>query len=154
MRWMVLTVVGGLSLWSVAGCGHGSHEDHGDHAQHASEHGTEAGLPTLQLNDGKKWQVDDHTRQAATKLQGTLAAIQSIATVDQARGLAAQFDEGLAELIRGCTMTGPAHDQLHVFLAMLMPKVGALKETDDVATLEGVRRDMVAVFDAYQRHFE
>jgi len=51
-------------------------------------------------------------------------------------------------------MIGPAHDQLHVFLTALFPKVAELKNKTDVKELRTVREEIASLFDAYQEHFE
>ena len=51
-------------------------------------------------------------------------------------------------------MTGSAHDQLHVFLVALFPKVAELKEGDDVAKLQTVRDDIDGLLVAYAAHFD
>ena len=77
-----------------------------------------------------------------------------IESVHDIKALATAFDDELGVLVRGCTMTGPAHDQLHVFLTALFPKVAELKNKTDVKDLRTIREEIASFFDAYQEHFE
>lgn len=51
-------------------------------------------------------------------------------------------------------MTGAAHDQLHVFLVALFPKVAALKEEKNLQELQRIRTDISSLLAAYEKHFE
>ncbi len=139
-------------LLCSAGCGHG-HEDHG-HAEHApaqESHGSGAGLT---LNGGEKWQVDEHTRESATKIAELVDGAQTLHTASDARALGKALDEELDTLVRRCTMTGPAHNQLHVFLVALFPKVETLKAENDIETLQLARVEIGELLEAYAMHFE
>ena len=75
-------------------------------------------------------------------------------SVDDARTMAASLDEELQSLIAGCTMQGAAHDQLHVVLAALFPRLGDLQSVEEVAALDTTRGEIASIFEAYERHFE
>ena len=134
----------------LAGCGH--HSD--DHAQHEAGHESHASELQLTLDEGKKWQVDEHTRLSAARITEILSGAEAIHSADDARALAEQLDGELKNLVNGCTMTGSAHDQLHVVLVALFPKVEALKNKTDVADLRGVRAEIGSVLATYESHFE
>ena len=143
----IITLCGCLLL--SGGCGHKKHVDtsrepsHGGHDTHLH----------LELNNGQKWQVDDHTRQSAENLLHLIEETPLIASARDAEALAKAFDEELSTLVRGCTMTGPAHDQLHVFLTALFPKVAELKDDTSVKDLQTVRDEIDSLLAAYQGHF-
>ena len=109
---------------------------------------------TLELDAGRKWQVDDHTRGSAAAMTALLDDATPIDSVDDARSLAAELDEELQTLIAGCTMTGPAHDQLHGVLAALFPRLKILKEETDLTKLQATRQELGSIFDSYEYHFE
>ncbi len=172
-----------LILLFLAGCGHGPDHssdqgtghgadqgtdqgtDHG--ADHGTDHGTDHGDAAhepgveghgsefqLTLNNGEKWPVDEHTRQSAARIAGLFSRSETIHTVDDARALAEALDAELDVLVQGCTMTGPAHDQLHVFLVALFPQVKALKEEAEVGDLQMVTEKTGRLLAAYEEHFE
>ncbi len=51
-------------------------------------------------------------------------------------------------------MTGPAHDQLHVFLVALFPQVEALEKKTEVADLQLARTEIGDLLAAYEAHFQ
>ena len=144
----------GLALALILlGCDyHGDHD--GGHEGHESHEASESATLALELNNGEKWPVDEHTRAVAVRLSELVTTSEHLQTVDDARQLSARLDEELKVLVQGCTMTGPAHDQLHVFLVALFPKVAQLKQGDDIAQLQSVRDDIGCLLVAYAEHFE
>ncbi len=137
-------------LLCLAGCHHS--EDHGQHEPGHDRHAS-AELQ-LTLNEGEKWQVDEHTRGSAARITQLVSDSAPIASVEDARALAARLDGELNTLVQGCTMTGPAHDQLHVFLVALFPKVEELKAKTDVEDLRGAGEEIGLLLAAYESHFE
>ena len=134
----------------LAGCGHG----HEDHARHEPGHGRQAAEPELRLDDGKKWQVDEHTRASAARIKEMVGESGALDSLEAARALGERLDGELDVLVKGCTMTGAAHDQLHVWLVALVPRVEALKVETDVADLRSVRAEIDSLLAAYEAHFE
>lgn len=107
--------------------GEGGHEHHTHDAAAAD-------LENLVLNDGKKWPMDGHTRDVIGEMHKTVAEV-AIASAADGRRAGEVLDEQLKTLIRGCTMQGPAHDNLHVFLGAFMPEVNALASAESDSTL-------------------
>ena len=144
------------ALLFLAGCGHGhGHGDHEDpaHAEHEAHQSHGPGLQ-LTLDDGRKWQVDEPTRESAAKIASLAADAESVASVEDARALGKALDEELDTLVRRCKMTGPAHDQLHVFLVALFPEVEALEQKTDLGELQAARAEIGELLEAYSTHFE
>jgi hypothetical protein len=138
-----------LSLLAVtvlaAGCGKADH--HESHGEHDHAPGGE-----LRLDDGKKWPADNHTRESMESIRRSLSEAGESASQER-RGLSTQLKQQVDELIRGCTMTGDAHNQLHIFLDKLIPEVERLAEQGEEAgkkTMERIR-ELIAEYD---RHFE
>ena len=118
-----------------------------DHAPpKAAEH---AGLT---LNKGQKWNADDHTEASIGRMDALLAPLPADVAAYHALGEALQAET--QTLIRGCTMTGADHDQLHVVLEKLLPQVAALRTGVVLADLKAGRSDLMALLAAYHRHFE
>ncbi len=137
-------------LLYLAGCGH--HPE--DHGQHESGHAEHASGLQLTLDEGEKWPVDEHTRVSAARLTELVGDSEPLLSVEDARTLAEELDEELDSLVKGCTMTGRAHEQLHVFLVALFPKVEELKTRTDVEDLRIARAEIGALLAAYEEHFE
>ncbi len=144
-------------LLFLLGCGHGAgdqgHAKQG-HAKQETEHENHGSQPRLALDNGKKWQVDEHTRASAAKITELVDSSRPIHSVEDARALADALDKELDALVKGCTMTGPAHDQLHVFLVALFPRVEELKEKTDGRDLQSVGDEIGSLLEAYATHFE
>jgi len=87
-------------------------------------------IVALELDDGHKWKVDDHTRSVFAEMKEIfLGADHRSLGEEGLKKTGADLQAKLHELIRGCTMTGAAHDQLHVYLTGYMPAVATLAET-------------------------
>ena len=119
-----------------------------EHAEHA-EHPTPSANDGLVLNDGKKWQMDDHTRDSFAKMATSFVNVDA-AALDAAglkeAGSALRSD--LDGLIQGCTMTGADHDQLHVYLMAYIPAVTALQESGRLEDAKKVQH-YLAIYDDY-----
>ena len=128
--------------------------DHAAHAAHAAPaaHATPAALP-LTLNDGAKWSMDEHTRASSAALQTHLSEAAPV-VVEALTALGATLQGDINGLIKGCTMSGPSHDQLHVFLMAFLPEVQALSATTDVAAGRETVERLKGLMAAYGEHFE
>ncbi len=77
------------------------------------------------------WRADDHTHAAIAAMEKVLAdRVPPLTATDPApfTALGTALQDEIDALIRGCTMTGPDHDQLHVWLDELLPLVRTLRE--------------------------
>ncbi|MGJ8662223.1 MAG: MBL fold metallo-hydrolase [Marinicella sp.] len=96
------------------------------------------------LNQGAKWQMDSHTRTMFQQMS------QRVATGGDLIGLGEALNGDLQQLIQGCTMTGAAHDQLHVFL---MPYMSAVKNLSEHGSKDAFQ-EVKHALDDYQNYFE
>jgi hypothetical protein len=60
----------------------------------------------------------------------------------------------IAELIKGCTMTGEAHEQLHVFLSVYIPAVESLISASDIQAGETAATKISELLQKYTDYFE
>ena len=140
---------------AAAGCA-GDHADHADHAAAPAEVHTDHAAhaaPALALDDGAKWSMDEHTRTSSAALRTHLgeATPESVSALT---ALGATLQGDIDGLIAGCTMTGPSHDQLHVFLMAFIPEVQSLSATADLdAGQQNVER-LKGLMASYGEHFE
>jgi len=126
----------------------------GDNQQVEQKSETEKTTIKFVLNDGNKWQMDEHTRTAIKNLDSLLKSQESINSIEDFNLLGEKLDDELILLIRGCTMEGADHDQLHVFLGYFYPKVQSLKKETTVDTAEDILNEMKNLFTEYHKHFE
>ena len=105
-------------------------------------------------NDGKKWQMDEHTRTAIKNLDTLLKSKENIKALADYNLLAEKLDEELLSLIQGCTMEGPDHDQLHIFLGYFYPTVQNLKKQTNIESSENTIKEMETLITEYHKYFE
>lgn len=144
-------------MLALAGCGQSTVHDHDhDHESEASgghEHAHDAVTnKALTLNDGEKWQADEHTMSAAQKMKRTVSDFENSGRGDY-NVLADTLETQLNELIVGCTMEGAPHDALHQWLE---PFLGEVKELSNVqgptegdAALKSIQKSL----DVFDEHF-
>jgi hypothetical protein len=113
-----------------------------------------AAIAPLTLNEGAKWQMDAHTRGSFGRMQDWFAAAGRPADLEAYQDLGRTLTEELQVLIGGCTMVGPDHDQLHLFLTEFMPRVNKLRQAEEFAAAEQVRGELGQLFGEYRAHFE
>lgn len=105
-------------------------------------------LPPLVLDEGRPWRLDEHAR---SNFASARRAAGAEPTDDAARrALGAELQELVRVLIEGCTMSGPAHDQLHQFLGMYVPAVDRLAASGSSADAAAVRE----LLELHARSFE
>lgn len=123
---------------------------------HAHHHDPAVELK-MSLNDGQKWMADRHTFDSAAWMRASVTNFQknaSAGSLDAIHKVGQQLEKQLHELIRGCTMIGPHHDQLHIWIAMLAPQIEALIDATDVTAGQAAVAkvsDLLKVFDDHFR---
>ena len=86
-------------------------------------------LSDLSLNDGKKWQMDEHTRESFSEMEKLFSNIElKDSSEEELKKYGTVLREGIDSLIQGCKMEGDAHDQLHSFLMPYIDVVDNLSE--------------------------
>jgi hypothetical protein len=116
----------------------------GDQHQH-DHHADEAHVPGLSLNGDQKWKMDDHTR---TMFAAMSERMEQAETDPKAVGEALKAD--LDKLVRGCTMVGKSHDELHRFLIIYIPAINELSESGSSESLARVN----LLLATYPKYFE
>ncbi len=103
--------------------------------------------PALSLNDGKKWDTDDHTRRSIQRMRDL---IEATPPETLGRALAGEMHD----LLAGCKLEGEAHNQLHFFLGELQPHANGLYATEDPAERAAEIEAMKRLFTLYDQYFE
>jgi len=120
-----------------------------NHDAHNKGTGHEASPAGLVLNDGKKWAMDEHTRNSFAKMADSFLNADHAAM--EAAGLktaGSELQSELDNLIQGCTMTGEPHNQLHIYLTGYIPAVKALSEKGDMESAKQVKH-YLEIYDDY-----
>lgn len=107
------------------------HEDHHGEADH-HEHG-ESGMDELALNNGAKWMSDESTELHGKNLVEIAKNYekQEDKSLEASHAYANEVEQEMAQLIQKCTMKGPDHDALHLWLEPILKDVKSLKESQD-----------------------
>lgn len=113
---------------------------------HTSEESQVATWP-VPLNAGEKWKMDEHTRKSIARMK---QLVEGEETATLGKSLAGEFHD----LMKGCTMQGEPHNQLHVFLNELMPGILALSSDENDAEFKAEREKVQKLIKEYYLYFE
>jgi hypothetical protein len=115
----------------------GKTETHDKHANDGHHESTNENK--LQLNNGKKWPADFETTKGVAELTRKVVDFKEHfpePAVDDYRTLAKSLKMTLNEIFDKCSMTGPAHDELHKFLVPVIEYVKTLNGDDPAGSTE------------------
>lgn len=118
-------------------------------------HDQNQGTNNLNLDNGKKWKVNDemipHIRKAESIFNHFIS--EQNTSFDH-QELAASLKEQNEKLIANCTMKGEAHDELHKWLMPHIKIIKALSETKTTTEAEPVIESLKGSFAAFNMYFE
>ncbi|MEH6763381.1 MAG: hypothetical protein V7655_02685 [Aequorivita antarctica] len=107
----------------------------------------------MKLDNGNKWQANLETTEGVNKMLSLIKASDP-QIVEDYHALASKLNEDKNFVIKKCTMKGPSHDNLHVFLQPLIEKIEALGKvstTDEGAEVTASIKDNL---DGYYNYFQ
>ncbi|SFN66190.1 hypothetical protein SAMN04487989_102297 [Bizionia echini] len=155
-----------LSLLALVGCKDSKNQDvktetveqpaetYNNHDIHeASGVYANAWVSEIQIDNGEKWQADATTNEGVQKLQNTINT-QTASTLDDYHKLAEQLNDDKNFVVKNCTMKGPSHDNLHIWLHPLIEKIDALLKTEDVDDAEKITVSIKENINAYNTYFQ
>lgn len=109
---------------------------------------TEHAEGVLQLNQGQKWQTDNNTKLHANKLSGLIQAFDNSGDTKLPAfcNLSEAINQELNNLISDCSMDGPEHDALHLWLDPVLRDAeqlkNATKDQEAATALDKLRADV------------
>lgn len=107
----------------------------------------------IKLNNGSKWQANKETTEGVDKMLN-LVKSSDPKTVEDYQALASKLNEDKNFVVKKCTMEGPSHDNLHVFLHPLIEKIEALGKvstTDEGAeTVASIKENLEGYYNYFQ----
>jgi len=93
--------------------------------------------------------MDEHTRISFVKMADSfLNTDHASMETTELKSVGGELQTELNVLVKGCTMTGEAHDQLHVYLAGYMPAVKTLSQNGDMESAKQVKQ-YLEIYDDY-----
>ncbi len=110
----------------------------------------------LQLDsNNSKWRADEATTATVESLQQLMVAFGALnsnfTSVEACQELGWTMEGALNSLFRQCTMTGPAHDELHKFLVPILKDIKILKGDNLEAAVTAQMRidERLSVYQAF-----
>lgn len=106
------------------------------HDEHIGEIADAHGLDNswvneIELDNGNKWDANPETNEGVKKMMDILQNKEK-KSVEDFHALASELNEVKNYVVKECTMKGPSHDNLHVFLHPLIEKIDALGKVTTV----------------------
>jgi len=150
MKKSISVILVSLSISLFTFGGHAADEVHSHgHSRHSSVAITNG----LSLDNGERWEMDDHTRKMSAKMKETFFSADHSSQASL-NALGTQLEAQLGELINGCTMNGEAHDQLHIFLTDYVQTVQNLAKAGDYDTARNSAIKIKVELEAYKKYFK
>lgn len=105
------------------------------------------------LNEGKKWEMDASTRASIKKMNLLFESTNLLTDIDSFNRFAYRFDAELDSLIRSCTMSGEAHNQLHIFIQEIFQPLEELKVDSVLQDAKKSHQEIYAALKEYDYFF-
>ncbi|MCB0466463.1 MAG: hypothetical protein KDC78_12445 [Aequorivita sp.] len=131
----------------------------GVHEHHEEEMATEthsmnnAWVNEIKLDNGSKWEANLETTEGVNKMLSLIKASEP-KTVEDYHALASKLNEDKNVVVTKCTMEGPSHDNLHVFLHPLIEKIEALGKVSTVQEGAEVTTSIKENLEGYYNYFQ
>jgi len=107
----------------------------------------------IKLDNGNKWQANLETTEGVDKMLSLIKSSDP-KTVEDFHALASKLNEDKNVVVKKCTMEGPSHDNLHVFLHPLIEKIevlGKVSTTDEGAeTIASIKENLEGYYNYFQ----
>jgi hypothetical protein len=127
-----------------------SHHDHATDGDVTHSNVSEGGLV---LNASDKWEADEHTNNSVAKMHEMVEQVKMQKEPDY-DGLAAKLKLEVQNLVKGCTMNGDAHDQLHIWLNDYMKRIVKLSDKTDEQGREIALNNLAESLHNYSEYFK
>ena len=106
----------------------------------------------IQLNNNSKWDANIETTQGVDAMLKYIDE-SNPETVENYLALANELNDEKNLLVKECTMTGPSHDNLHIFLHPLIEKINHLSKTSSIEEGSEITKSINENLVAYKNYF-
>lgn len=106
----------------------------------------------VELNAGAPWTANPETSQGIQNMQELLNDFTDKENIHAYHGLKEQLNKEFNDIFRNCTMTGPAHDQLHNYLYPLKGLFNDLS-AEDLTTCKRAFSHLEQHLEGYRAYF-
>lgn len=111
-------------------------------------------VETIKLEkDGNKWEANQETNEGVEKMISLIKETEAH-SIEDYHTLAANLNEVKNYIVKECTMDGPSHDNLHIFLHPLIEKINALDKASTVKEGEIIKESILENLVAYYKFFK
>ncbi|WP_026452414.1 hypothetical protein [Aequorivita capsosiphonis] len=107
----------------------------------------------IKLDSGNKWNANIETTEGVDKML-TLVKTSDKKTVEDYHTLATKLNEEKNVVVKKCTMKGPSHDNLHVFLHPLIEKIDALGKVSTAEEGAEITKSINENLEGYYNYFK
>ncbi len=107
----------------------------------------------INLDNGNKWDANLETNEGVEKMLSLIQASEK-KSVEDYHALANELNETKNFVVKKCTMKGPSHDNLHVFLHPLIEKIEALGKVSTVDQGTEVTASIKENLEGYSNYFK
>ncbi|MEO8932714.1 MAG: hypothetical protein ABI295_00275 [Xanthomarina sp.] len=128
-----------------------AHDNHGQ--DHASLVLNNNWMDDIQLDNGDKWLANIETTDGVNDML-KLISENKTETVEDYLSLANKLNDRKNTLVKECTMDGPSHDNLHVFLHPLIEKIAVLLKTETTEAGAETLKSITDNLNAYTTYFK
>jgi hypothetical protein len=106
--------------------------------------------PIIQLNEGKKWKVNNEMIPFINKAQELLMQYDG----SNFKNLSELLESENKKLIKSCTMNGKSHDELHKWLHPHMQLIESLKNAENILEANKIIIRLKSSFQNYHTYFQ
>lgn len=106
----------------------------------------------IKLDNGDQWHANSETTEGVRSMSQLIAEFRSESAEDY-RELGRALADEKDELIQNCTMKGPSHDNLHVYLQPLITKIAELEQVQNPQEGQRLVAEINNHLNAYHRYF-
>ncbi len=110
-------------------------------------------IADIKLDGTAKWNANIETTQGVNKMKKSIAEA-NLKTVEDYHALASLLNNEKNFVIKECTMKGPSHDNLHIFLLPLIDKISLLVETTSIQEGSEITESIIENLNAYENYFQ
>ncbi|WP_347174927.1 hypothetical protein [Polaribacter uvawellassae] len=107
----------------------------------------------IALDNGEKWEANIETTKGVSDMIILLKENKET-SLEAYLSLAEKLNKRNNILVKECTMVGPSHDNLHIFLYPLIEKINALLEVESASDAEKIVSSISENLDAYTTYFK
>ncbi|CAI8163704.1 MAG: Uncharacterised protein [Formosa sp. Hel3_A1_48] len=107
----------------------------------------------IKMNNGAKWTANPETNEGVFRMKSVLIT-SNPKELNDYHTIANALNKEKNYVIKECTMKGPSHDNLHLWLLPLVEKIDALKEANTLNEAQHIYKSIEQNVSAYDDYFE